>query len=367
MAKKKKVKGQEKLFNPLKRKVLRKKIPQKEVAFGVGFVGFMGAVGGWVLAQQDNFDPAERDISTAALAADSSPDTLYRQPLKPWVEPGSASAVAAGPDLMALPESIIADGWQLDGRVERYVPDTLYEKINGAAELYLRFGFSEMRYVTLALGAALVTLELYDQGTLPNALGLFDSIRDPAKNIETLAGTTFYRTSVGAIGRRGAYVFKISGNEATPLVTAKADQLMEALQSVDMDDASKPAGLRLFEEIMALPPDRVGYEKQDVFQYAFMKDVWFARQDDGKSRFFFHQADDDDMARTRFDSLVKEQLAEHDAIRVDKDEALMKHRFLNTVFAVAIDGRDIFGVEGGSDTEQAEAALTTLNKARPEN
>ncbi|RLE26346.1 MAG: hypothetical protein DRJ65_05695, partial [Acidobacteria bacterium] len=82
--------ARERVFNPLKRKVLRKRISSTETRFGVAFVVMLVATGIWILAQKDNFDPSDRDISIEVLENDSVEDTLYQRPLKLWQEPGSA-------------------------------------------------------------------------------------------------------------------------------------------------------------------------------------------------------------------------------------------------------------------------------------
>lgn len=366
MARKPNKPSEEKLFNPLKRKVLRKRIPRAEVAFGVGFVGVLGAVGGWVASQQDAFDPAERDLSDEALAAGSVVDTLYRRPLKPWAEPGSAPAAASAADLKGLPPDILEGGWAVDGRVESYDPDNLYEKINGAAELFLRFGFQELRYVTLAAGALWLTLEMYDQGAFPDALGLFDSLRDPQRPVESVEGVTFYRTSVGAIGRRGPYVFKISGSQAGDVIQAKTDQLIQVVASLPVEGGDQPPGLTLFTQRMGKGATEVSYEKQDVFQYAFMSDVWFAPLGDGEGRYFFHRATSAEAAAALFDQLVKEQEAEHELLSREKGRAVMKHRYLGTLFAVGVKGADLYGVSDVEDAPRAAEALAELEEALPD-
>ena len=58
--------------------------------------------------------------------------------------PGLRAAAAAAPaaDLAALfPE---LDGWSRDGTTELFLPDTLYEHINGAAENFLAYGFEQL-------------------------------------------------------------------------------------------------------------------------------------------------------------------------------------------------------------------------------
>ena len=59
-----------------------------------------------------------------------------------------------------------------------YSPDTLFDYINGGAELFLAYGFSALMVVEFAGGASQTqraTVDIYAMGTLENAFGVFKS------------------------------------------------------------------------------------------------------------------------------------------------------------------------------------------------
>ena len=96
-----------------------------------------------VLAQSDDFEPADRDISPEQLQGGRATGPLYKSPMKLWSESGGAGGGERPPDLGSLPPAILDGGWRLDGRVESYDPSNLYEKINGASRIpYVRQGRS---------------------------------------------------------------------------------------------------------------------------------------------------------------------------------------------------------------------------------
>jgi hypothetical protein len=162
--------AQERVLNPLGRKVMRKHFPVWETRFGIAFSVVLVLLAGWIMAQRNNYDPGDRDISTEVLVANQVEDTLYKAPLVAWREPGSVVG-GGGVDLGIFPASLLDGGWTLDGRVETYTRDDVYEKINGAAEQYISYGFQRLHYVTITDGQASITTEIYDQGSLRQYAG----------------------------------------------------------------------------------------------------------------------------------------------------------------------------------------------------
>lgn len=357
--------AQARLFNPLKRKVLRRQISEHETRFAIVFLLLLVATAVVVGMQKDRFDPSERDISFAQLEKDSVEDTLYRTPFKRWVAPGSEGAVQASVDLGIFPPEVLAGGWQLDGRVETYDPSNLYEKINGAAEQYLSFGFRRLDYLTLAKDQHFLTIEIYDQAEFGNTLGLFSAQRDASRRVTTRPdGVFYYSTSVGAIGGYENYYFKISGNSTKEAVTSKATALVEVLAGLPVQASTAPWPFTVLTQRLGLPFDRVAYQKNDVFQYDFARDFWFGSLGGGsEARYFLHEASDAEQARTLFDQLVEEQSFEYEAVETDSRNALFEHRFLHTFFSLHRRGPLVFGIDGAADPGQARAAQARLEKA----
>ena len=66
-------------------------------------------------------------------------------------------------------------GWKPEGGAKTYDSESLWEYINGAAELFLAYGFQELRVRDLGSGELVMTVSIYDQGTSLNAYGVFDT------------------------------------------------------------------------------------------------------------------------------------------------------------------------------------------------
>jgi hypothetical protein len=362
------------VFNTVPRRIFRRSISRAENVTAGLLLGVLVAAGAWVLAQRDAYDPGERDISAEALESARVQDTLYRTPLKPWTEPGSTSSAgaagiaqaAATPDLGLFPRGILDDGWRLEGRVDVFDPDTLYTKIDGAAEQYLAFGFRRLYYATIVKDADFINLEIYDQGDVPGTIGIFAAQRDAGNRLERLGQAYFYRTPVGALGIAGTHYFKVSGSAESPAIRAKADALVPLLARAP--GSATPSGLGPFRALtdgLKVPFDGIAFEKANVFGYEFLGDTWFGKAGRGDARYFVHEAKGDGDAGAVLARLAQEHENEYTAISADgtgNDRRLYKHKFLDAWFAVERRGALLFGIDAAPDRASAESLLRRLEE-----
>lgn len=71
-------------------------------------------------------------------------------------------------------------GWKRAGDIQRFSPQTLYEYINGAADLYLACDFEELLVADYGgAGKAAVTVEIYRHRTPRDAFGIYSQERLP--------------------------------------------------------------------------------------------------------------------------------------------------------------------------------------------
>lgn len=76
-----------------------------------------------------------------------------------------------------LPESV--DGWHSEGKGKYYDRKTLYEYINGGAELYLSYGFfCSINKIYQQSGQPDIIVDIFDMGSSENAFGIFTHSRE---------------------------------------------------------------------------------------------------------------------------------------------------------------------------------------------
>jgi hypothetical protein len=95
-------------------------------------------------------------------------------------------------------------GWKLSGEIQTFAPKTLYEYINGAADLYQAYDFQELTVAEyLNDRKASVTVEIYRHKSANDAFGIYSQERAPDANY----------LSIGAQGYHGQHILNcVSGN-----------------------------------------------------------------------------------------------------------------------------------------------------------
>lgn len=352
---------QDRVFAFGRRNVLRKHIPSGELVFAGVFLVLLILIGIWVIAQRGRFDPRDRDVSSEVLLESGPVRQLIRQPIKRW---GEASGIRlAAPDTGVFAASLLDGGWTLDGAVESWTPANLYEKIDGAAEQYLRFGFVELQNVTLAKDGLFITVEVYDQGSFPGALGIFAAQRDSSRKVERRGAHFVYETPVGFIGLHANDYFKITGSAIDPLVTTKAEQLLTTLAELPVEAGSAPRIFTALSSGMGLPFDRISYQAANVFRFDFLEAFWFAQAEPGSNaRLFVHEEKDEESAQRLVDRLRGEQEMEYELRSKGPGGLVFEHKFIPAWFLLRREGTLLFGVERAKNRAEAERLAARLGE-----
>ena len=359
--------GEEHIFIRRKRRLWRKHISITEVMSGLMVLAALTATVVWIAVQRDNFSPADRDLPYELLAAQPVEDRLYRTPLKTWIAPGKATARSGGSagdvDLGLFPRSILAGGWAISSRPRRFGPDTLFQKINGEAEKFLKQGFVELHYIALksAGGAGEISIELYDQGSFAGGLGIFSSHRTGDKEILREGDTLYYTTPVGAIGFNGRYFFRFAADRENAAVLRKSKELVRAFAGLKTDISESPLPFRTLTAGMGFDLARIAYQRQNVFQYDFARDFWFAQPEGEKrGRIFLHEGDNPREAAKLFSAIAEEHGQEFSVAKRTKNSVLMRHPYLNTYFSMVASGPMLYGVDNEPDAGLVEKTMAKL-------
>ncbi len=351
-----------KIFNRLGRpKLLRKVISRTETVVGMVLLLSIIAMAVWLIEQRDHYDPGERDIETSLLIAQSVEDNLYKTPLKRWRDPTLAENDTVVVRLGPFDQSLLSGGWRAHGDPQIFDRDNLFEKINGQAEQYLKFGFEELQVLQLEHPASgrYVDVYLYDQGTFEGGLGVYQELRGnkPVRQEGSVQHTT---SSMGAIGICGSLFFQITADEPGAMVEEMTARVVASLSERNIDD-SLPDGYATLHQEMQIEFDRIAYQPTNVFQYRFASNFWFASiEGDEVARIFIHSAVSDAAAQQLFEQLHRELLEDYDVIDSSPGQILLKHQFLETYFGLAQEGIHLFGIERHSDRLAAEAQLASL-------
>lgn len=352
-----------KVFNTLRRpKLLRREIPAGERAVGALLLVALAGMAVWLVAQRDRYDPGDRDISMEVLEAQSVEDTLYKAPLKRWRDPGVAETATV--DLGPFAPGILRGGWSSPGSPQTFTPATLYEKIDGQAEQYLKFEFQRLTVIALEHAKEGIGLDffLYDQRTFANSLGVYEEQRGE-KPVQMLGDVAYTPHALGAIGTSGRLFFHITGTRSGPALESKTRDLLEAIGEL-VQPGETPEPYRVFAATLGIPFEQIAYEPRNVFQFRFAKEFWFARPDpEADARYFVHVAESPEAAETLFRRLHEAQIEEYEGLEATDQAALYRHPFLETYFALHRSGPYVFGIEHHPERDTIAAAIVRLRDA----
>jgi hypothetical protein len=197
------------------------------------------------------------------------------------------AAASAGPGASAegpLPKLQEAD-LSGPGEVRRFNTDTLYEKINGKAQLYQSYNFAELLFTTYTAGEASLDVYVYDMGQADNAFGIYKAEEgEDAEAVEIGAGG--YASGASVFFWKGKYYINILAGGEEPGHASEGGG-SDAHKAVAMKLASaiadqiKSAGQSLWAEQVLPQADRVAgsfeFRKSDAFGLDFLKDVFSAQ------------------------------------------------------------------------------------------
>ncbi len=77
------------------------------------------------------------------------------------------------PGERTMPKDDFAPGWSMSGKILRFEASNLYDYIDGGAELFLEFGFEELRIYRYRRHSEEVTLEIYRMESPEAATGIY--------------------------------------------------------------------------------------------------------------------------------------------------------------------------------------------------
>lgn len=100
-------------------------------------------------------------------------------------------------------------GWRKQGKPTFYGRDTVWQAINGAAELFVSYGFISLREQGYARKNGSLTVQLYDQGAPLGAFGVFARERPPEGKRLAAATDAAYSAGAHCLGYKGRSYLKV--------------------------------------------------------------------------------------------------------------------------------------------------------------
>ena len=189
-------------------------------------------------------------------------------------------AVVATPTALAadVASCSLVPGWRQEGALRHFTADNLYEYMDGNAESYLTYGFTQMQGVTCKSGENTLVVDISEMVDADSAYGIFSSNRDPGHPIEKIGmgGQVMPRRGTFA---KGNYYVEIS---ATPDIdhTAALTAFITAMEKRLEGSSAPPAALAWF------PPEKLVSARlipESVLGVRLLKRGYVAQYEQGKA------------------------------------------------------------------------------------
>ena len=158
-------------------------------------------------------------------------------------------------------------GWTLVEGPRTFNRKTLFEHINGQAELFLKYGFEKLVFAVYQdqrNRKNQVEVNLYDMGSVLGAFGVFSRFRNGDESAGV--GLDSYLEDQSAIFYKGKYVVMLYGSDANPLALK---QIAEAVSSRITDNSPPPREIGYFPRD-GLKAGSLQYYSEGLLGYVFL-------------------------------------------------------------------------------------------------
>ncbi|MFC2097540.1 DUF6599 family protein [Bacteroidota bacterium] len=169
------------------------------------------------------------------------------------------------------------DNWEISDDIQTFNAESLYEYINGAADLYIIYDFQELKVATYisSVGeesAAEIDVEVYDQENSTDAYGVYSQER-PSKPEKVNIGAQAYKEGSMLNFISGRYYVKIDSHDNSDntkkSILAIAKQLAKSL----CESPALPEMLNVFPEEGKIPNSDM-FVAKDFLGHGFLTDVY---------------------------------------------------------------------------------------------
>lgn len=254
-----------------------------------------------------------------------------------------------------LPE---VDEWKKPESKEVFNPDNLFDRINGAAPLFIENGFQEMTACDYTRGDDYITVQVYRHATPEDAFGMYASERS--------SDLMFFPIGGEAHGDDGSLFFfagtvygKIRSSISNPEAGETMRQIAAAIAQNAAPDAGYPPMIHIFPQENKIPHTEA-YITANYIGHEFLNKVFVCQYNNGITyQLFVIDAGNSDAAKeilTKYFTFSKQPTTFNEGLLLIKDRyngdipCLWKGQYLIGIFN-----------ENGDPVPNSESILYSVN------
>ena len=243
----------------------------------------------------------ENQLVLAQLSAETKTDYQF-------AAPNTDITVANKTPLAESLKGITPRGWKIFDEIKQFTPDSLYQQIDGRAELYKDYNVviaTFVNYVNRSNEMYFIELAVYDMGNPTNAFGIFSVERDP-KQASLGLGRESFRSDGSYYIWKGRYYVQIIASDATEELQRIGIDLARKLMKLLTDSGEPVWGLNLLPREDRVPNSE-RYFRVNAMGMGFMKNTYVAqyRKNNNLVTVFLSDQDKPNLARATVSEYVK--------------------------------------------------------------
>jgi hypothetical protein len=179
--------------------------------------------------------------------------------------------------------------WHLEEPVKLYTPDDLFTYINGEAELYMPYGFTQLAsafYKKTGSSEIGLAVDVYKMGSLLDAFGIYAQYRKPDNQFLAI-GCEGYINPSQLMFYQDRYFIHLAASGTSEFDQSVFESFARAV-SKNLPSASKPPQELDLMKVKALIPRTERYFPEGLLGYRFFRHgvIALAQLDNKKVRFF---------------------------------------------------------------------------------
>jgi len=164
-----------------------------------------------------------------------------------------------------------------------YTADNLWDFINGAADVYLSYGFENVHIAEYKKGKDIIKLEIYKHKDETQTFGIYSSERSSSFDFINI-GAQGYKADASLNFFKGKYYVKIRAYSKSEKVLQTLDALALKVSNMLQGDSEMPATLKEFPDAGKKKNEET-FIKESVLGHEFLSGAFKALYDSGNGQF----------------------------------------------------------------------------------
>lgn len=174
-------------------------------------------------------------------------------------------------------------GYKIRTDFQVFVPENLWDFINGAAETYLAYGFEDLHVAEYKKGKNVIKLEIYRHSNHTMAFGIYSTERSPSFNYMKL-GSQGYTTGSAINFFKGNYYVKIRTYSKNEKTFKSAESLALSLAGMLEGSRDMPQDLSMF-PLTGKKVNEEMYINESVLGHKFLNSAFKSNYESGTDNF----------------------------------------------------------------------------------